>query len=152
MFMLSIYVNCFQHSFADQKVQTFAGWFAHTYQRYPPPLLQTKWFAAYNHWHILWMIIGQCCYLYTTYHIFFLGAVQQLEAIASHINEQVRQQENSIRMLSIQNSLTGKFVPGILAPGRRFIREGRLMKVLNQHFQSREVATELLKFTKCLSI
>ena len=76
--------------------------------------------------------IAQCCFVYNLSY-FLVGATQQLEAITSHINEQVRQQENSRRMLSIQNSLTGKFVPGILVPGRRFIREGRLMKVFNPH-------------------
>ena len=32
-------------------------------------------------------------------------------------------------MLAIQNSLTGQCIPGILAPGRKFLQEGRLMKV-----------------------
>lgn len=34
-------------------------------------------------------------------------------------------------MLEIQNSLTGQRVPGILAPARKFIHEGKLMKVAN---------------------
>ena len=58
-----------------------------------------------------------------------LAATQQIAAVASHINEYIRQHENAQKMLSIQNRLTGSFVPGIIAPGRRFIREGALMKV-----------------------
>ena len=57
------------------------------------------------------------------------AATEQLEAIGSHINEYIRQHENFHKMLSIQNSLTGDSVPTILVPGRRFIKEGRLMKV-----------------------
>ena len=44
-----------------------------------------------------------------------------------HINEQIRRQENSMKMLDIQNNLHG--APPIIAPGRWFIREERLMKV-----------------------
>ena len=32
-------------------------------------------------------------------------------------------------MLSIQNCLAGSYIPGIIDPGRRFIKEGKLMKV-----------------------
>ena len=59
------------------------------------------------------------------------AATEQLEAIGSHINEYIRQHENFHKMLSIQNSLTGDSVPTILVPGRRFIKEGRLMKCVS---------------------
>ena len=58
-----------------------------------------------------------------------IAAAAQIESIASHINEFIRQHENFSKMLEIQNSLTGQRVPGILAPARKFIHEGRLMKV-----------------------
>lgn len=32
-------------------------------------------------------------------------------------------------MLAIQDSLAGSYIPGIVAPGRRFVKEGKLMKV-----------------------
>lgn len=57
-----------------------------------------------------------------------VAAAAQIEAIAAHINEYIRQHDNFNKMLSIQNSLTGQ-MPGILAPARKFIHEGRLMKV-----------------------
>ena len=57
------------------------------------------------------------------------AASTEIAAVADHINEHIRQHENFNKMLSIQNSLTGNCVPGILAPGRKFLQEGRLMKV-----------------------
>ena len=65
-----------------------------------------------------------------SYTISISAAAVQIEAIASHINEYIRQHENFNKMLSIQNSLTGQ-TPGILAPARKFIHEGKLMKVSN---------------------
>ena len=58
-----------------------------------------------------------------------IGATLQVAAVASHINEYIRQHENAKTMLRIQSQLTGGFVPGIIAPGRNFIKEGKLMKV-----------------------
>ena len=52
-----------------------------------------------------------------------------MEEVAAHINEYIRLHENFLKMLTIQNSLFGNSVPGILAPARKFIHEGRLMKV-----------------------
>ena len=63
----------------------------------------------------------------------FVAASAQIAAVASHINEHIRQHENFKKMLAIQNSLTGQCVPGILSPGRRFLQEGRLMKVQGNH-------------------
>ena len=56
-----------------------------------------------------------------------VGASVQIADVATHINEQIRRQENSMKMLDIQNNLHG--APPIMAPGRWFIREERLMKV-----------------------
>ena len=61
--------------------------------------------------------------------ILYVDAAVQIGEVTSHINEYIRQHEIFKKMLSIQNSLTGNCVPSILAPGRKFIQEGRLMKV-----------------------
>lgn len=58
----------------------------------------------------------------------YIGATLQVTAVASHINEYIRQHENAKKMLRIQSQFTGGFVPGIIAPGRNFIKEGKLMK------------------------
>ena len=55
-------------------------------------------------------------------------ALSQIESVAWHINEQLREHENGVRMLDIQQSLAGRF-PSIMAPGRRLVRQGCLMKV-----------------------
>ena len=61
-----------------------------------------------------------------------LAAATHIESVAIHINEDIRRQENFHKMLSIQNSLTGLIsVPSIISPARRFIKEGRIMKVYN---------------------
>ncbi len=57
------------------------------------------------------------------------AASAQIAAVATHINEHIRQHENFKKMLSIQQCLSGPCVPGILAPGRKFLQQGRLMKV-----------------------
>ena len=59
----------------------------------------------------------------------YTGAATQIESIALHINDYIQQHENFKKMLSIQNALSGQSVPGILAPARKFIHEGKLMKV-----------------------
>lgn len=66
-------------------------------------------------------------------------AADQIESVASHINEFIRQHENFNKMLVIQNSLTGPTVPGILAPARRFFHEGRLMKICYRKAKERMV-------------
>ena len=55
-------------------------------------------------------------------------ALEQIDALAWHINDQLREHEDSLRMLDIQRSLVGN-CPKILAPGRKFVRQGNLMKV-----------------------
>lgn len=49
------------------------------------------------------------------------AALQQIESVARHINEQIRDQENMQRMIRIQRALAhGK--PKIITPCRRFIK------------------------------
>lgn len=60
---------------------------------------------------------------------FFAESALQTGEIASHINEHMKQHENFQKMLSIQKSFD-RSAPKILAPGREFIREGVLKKVL----------------------
>lgn len=55
-------------------------------------------------------------------------ALEQIEAVAWHINEQLREHEASLAMLDIQRSLQGGF-PKIMVPGRRLVKQGTLMKV-----------------------
>ncbi|XP_014670966.1 PREDICTED: rho guanine nucleotide exchange factor 39-like [Priapulus caudatus] len=55
-------------------------------------------------------------------------AVDHISQVALHINENVREHENFIKCLSIQTSL-GDDGPKIVAPGRTFVKEGRLLKV-----------------------
>ena len=75
-------------------------------------------------------------------------ALEQIDALAWHINEQVgsgiyvilkftcivlsyfklREHEDSLRMLDIQRSLVGN-CPKIISPGRKLVRQGNLMKV-----------------------
>ena len=51
--------------------------------------------------------------------------------MALHINNHIKQQDNSIRMLSIQKSLGGSLAPNLITPGRVFIKDGPLKKVNN---------------------
>ena len=57
-------------------------------------------------------------------------AVEQIGSVAAHINEHIKQQDNFTRMLHIQKSLSGAAAPRLLIPGRVFIKEGALRKVL----------------------
>lgn len=52
----------------------------------------------------------------------------QVDALAWHINDQLREQENSLRLLDIQKSLV-RGQPKIMAPGRKLLKQGNLMKV-----------------------
>ena len=45
-----------------------------------------------------------------------IEALEQIEHVAWHINEQLREHENSMKMVNIQKSLSGGF-PKIIAPG-----------------------------------
>lgn len=56
-------------------------------------------------------------------------AMKQISEVAEHINEHIKQQDNFMKMLAIQRSLTGHSAPRILVPGRVFIKDGPLKKV-----------------------
>lgn len=71
------------------------------------------------------MIIKHKCYVCDCA---FSEAAKQVGEIAMHINEHVRQHENFQKMLAIQNSFDSS-APRILAPGREFLKEGKLNKV-----------------------
>ncbi len=57
------------------------------------------------------------------------AAAQQIEVVAVHMNNYIRQLDNSKNMLALQKKFTGSFIPDIIVPGRQFVKEGRLMKV-----------------------
>ncbi|TRY76816.1 hypothetical protein TCAL_03502, partial [Tigriopus californicus] len=56
------------------------------------------------------------------------NALTQIDAVAWHINDQLREHEDSLKMVDIQKSLQGGF-PKIIIPGRKLLRQGNLMKV-----------------------
>ena len=62
-------------------------------------------------------------------HALFEDVCSKIDEMAEYINEHLRVQENTRRIMEIQKSLTGQNLPPLVAPGRRIIREGRLMKV-----------------------
>lgn len=49
------------------------------------------------------------------------AALEQVEGVANHINEQIREHENMQRMIRIQRSLANGN-PKIISPGRRIIK------------------------------
>lgn len=51
--------------------------------------------------------------------LYVTEATVEINKVAHHINENIRQRENFQKMLSIQNSLTGEGAPKILAPGNK---------------------------------
>ena len=61
-------------------------------------------------------------------------AYHQVESVAQHINQHIKQQDNFMKMLAIQKSLAGPAAPKILIPGRIFIKEGVLKKVMAMLF------------------
>jgi len=64
----------------------------------------------------------------------FVEAVRQVSDVANHINDHIKQQDNFMRMLAIQKSLACPVGPRILVPGRVFIKEGQLKKVIYSSF------------------
>ncbi|XP_052802295.1 rho guanine nucleotide exchange factor 39-like isoform X2 [Mya arenaria] len=64
-------------------------------------------------------------------------AAKQVGEIALHINEHVRQHENFQKMLLIQNSFDSS-APKILAPGREYLKEGKLNKISRRGGKSQE--------------
>ena len=66
----------------------------------------------------------------------YVEAYHQVESVAQHINQHIKQQDNFMKMLAIQKSLAGPAAPKILIPGRIFIKEGVLKKVSLCYFLS----------------
>jgi hypothetical protein len=62
----------------------------------------------------------------------------RIDEMAEYINDHLKAQENTRKLLEIQKGLTGQSVPGLLTPGRAFIREGRLMKVCRNSNKAKE--------------
>jgi len=81
-------------------------------------------------------------------------AYNKLNEIAIHINECVRQHENFMTMLGIQNRFSGNQRPQIIAPGRKFLKEGNLTKITTSgHVKLRKVYlfNDILLVAKCES-
>ena len=55
-------------------------------------------------------------------------ALKQIEDVAKHIEERLKEHEMAKIMLNIQKSLAGN-QPNIISPGRRLLKQGKLMKV-----------------------
>ncbi|PWN50870.1 hypothetical protein IE53DRAFT_368539 [Violaceomyces palustris] len=70
---------------------------------------------------------------------------QMIEQVASYINENIRQHEMIMTMLSLQRSIQGLTEP-LIAPGRSFIKRGTLIKTCRRNFQPRE----FFLFSDCL--
>ncbi|XP_063960592.1 rho guanine nucleotide exchange factor 39-like isoform X2 [Lytechinus pictus] len=64
-------------------------------------------------------------------------ALQNISEVTQGINEYIREHENFQKMLDIQNSIGGK-APKLIIPGRKFIKEGPLMKVTKNGSGSHE--------------
>eukprot|EP01133_Synstelium_polycarpum_P021330 gene21330-25617_t len=63
-------------------------------------------------------------------------ALAKVSEVADHINESIREKQNSEKILSIQRRFTG-YVPPLLAPLRTFIREGYLTKICRKEPKKR---------------
>ncbi|EGG21050.1 pleckstrin domain-containing protein [Cavenderia fasciculata] len=63
-------------------------------------------------------------------------ALHIVSGVADHVNEGIREKQNSEKILSIQRRFTG-YVPPLLAPLRTFIREGYLTKVCRKEPKKR---------------
>lgn len=64
-------------------------------------------------------------------------ALHNISEVTQGINEYIREHENFQKMLDIQNSLGGR-APKLIVPGRKFIKEGPLMKVTKNGSGSHE--------------
>jgi len=83
------------------------------------------------------------------------AARTQIDAIAWHINDQIREHDNNQLLVSIQRSLVGG-LPRIIKPGRKLVRHGNLMKVNRSgggHAQPRHfvLMTDLMMYCKIKS-
>jgi len=61
------------------------------------------------------------------------GALADIQVVADHVNETLRQHEDNAKILEIQSALWTTRLGGVpvtlLAPGRSFVKEGKLLKV-----------------------
>lgn len=71
-------------------------------------------------------------------HTPLLKAIALVRDVASHVNEGIRASEAQIKVVQLQSSLLGDFEP-LVAPHRRFVREGKLLKITPQGSAQREV-------------
>jgi hypothetical protein len=55
-------------------------------------------------------------------------SVKQIESTVSHINTVIEDQENTVALLNLQNSLLNR-TPNIVKPSRKIIKEGVLYKI-----------------------
>ncbi|ESO08013.1 hypothetical protein HELRODRAFT_75529, partial [Helobdella robusta] len=62
-------------------------------------------------------------------------ALPVVTSASEHANESIRNYENQSKMLAIQNSLASNDI--IIEPGRKFIKEGQLMKLSRKDMQPR---------------
>ncbi|XP_019855957.1 PREDICTED: rho guanine nucleotide exchange factor 39-like isoform X2 [Amphimedon queenslandica] len=78
------------------------------------------------------------------------SAVQQISAVASYINEYIRFHQNQQKMIQVQSSLTGGYVPVIVMPGRQFIKEGKMMKICRKKPKERMIYlfTDILLYAR----
>ncbi|KYR00698.1 pleckstrin (PH) domain-containing protein [Tieghemostelium lacteum] len=65
-----------------------------------------------------------------------MDALEKVSQVANHINESIREKQNSEKILSIQRRFTG-YVPPLLAPLRTFIKEGYLTKICRKEPKKR---------------
>lgn len=78
-------------------------------------------------------------------HLDLKRAYEMVERVASSINENVRQHEMDMLMLSLQRSLTGLTSP-LIAPGRTLLKRGTLLKACRKDIQPRA----FFLFTDCI--
>jgi len=61
------------------------------------------------------------------------SALADIQVVADHVNERLRSHESNAKLLEIQNALWTSRLGGVpvtlLAPGRTFVREGKMLKV-----------------------
>lgn len=55
-------------------------------------------------------------------------SIKQIESSINHINSVVEDQDNTLKMLNVQNSLAGRMPNIMRSVSRRFIKEGMLFK------------------------
>lgn len=64
-----------------------------------------------------------------------LRAIKVVSDVAEHANNTMKQGDNFVKLLGIQNSILGS--PEIVKPGRVFVKDGELMKLSRRGMQPR---------------